>query len=37
MGQYMQKMSGATPIQIKPILVKVASNIGFGNYLIDKI
>ena len=29
MGQYMQKMSGATPIQIKPILVKVASNIGF--------
>ena len=35
MGQYMQKMSGATPIQIKPILVKVASNIGFGNYLID--
>ena len=34
MGQYTIKMPGAEPIQIKPVLTRVASSIGFDTYLI---
>ena len=34
MGQYITKLPGAEPIQIKPILTRVASSIGFDTYLI---
>ena len=35
MGQYTIKMPGAEPIQIKPVLTRVASSIGFDTYLIS--
>ena len=34
MGQYTIKMPGAEPIQIKPVLTRVAGSIGFDTYLI---
>ena len=34
MGQYTIKIPGAEPIQIKPVLTRVASSIGFDTYLI---
>ena len=34
MGQYTTKIPGAEPIQIKPVLNRVASSIGFDTYLI---
>ena len=34
MGQYTIKMPGSEPIQIKPVLTRVAGNIGFDTYLI---
>ena len=34
MGQYTIKMPRAEPIQIKPVLTRIASSLGFDTYLI---